>query len=68
MKTQQITTIDLKKAIKVGGSYLVTLPNHWVKSRHLKRGQQLIVTVEGDTVVVTLVKENADEGKWKNWR
>lgn len=49
---ERVKTVELRRVIVSGGSYLVVLPKRWAISRKLERGQPLKVTAEENLVTV----------------
>jgi antitoxin component of MazEF toxin-antitoxin module len=47
----------IRKAICIGGSFLVTLPSIWVKARGIEKGSDLEIEVYDDRIVIRK-KEN----------
>lgn len=47
--------MDPRKIIKFGNSsYVVTLPNEWVKKHKLDKGSQVFLSERGDSLMVNL--------------
>jgi len=54
-----MTTAEIKRVLKLGGSLAIVLPNSWVKGR-IKAGEEMVVVGNGELRIFPLhSKESA---------
>jgi len=47
----------IKKLVKVGNSYGITLPKWWLELVKLKNGDDVVIEFEGEKAVITKLKK-----------
>jgi len=61
-----VTTVYIKKVIRIGGSLAIILPSKWVREK-VKAGQEMVVVGNGELHIFPLRgSENVKEGNGKN--
>ncbi len=52
-----------RKILKLGSSYVITLPNEWVEENNLEKGDHLNIVVSGNNIILSRPSSNDTESK-----